>query len=248
MNRYFIEFSYNGANYSGWQTQNNAPSVQSTLKAVLEQVCHQKVGLVGSSRTDAGVHALKQVAQLDFSPALPLSQLVFKLNQALPADIAVSEIYPVKPESKARYDALSRKYQYLVVRKKNPFYQGRALYFYGQLDLNLLKEACLVIKKYNDFQAFSKIHTHVNHFNCHISEAEWKVEGDLLCFEIRANRFLRGMVRALVGTMLDVARGRISLTEFEEIIKSKDRKKAGENAPAHGLYLVDVAYPSSVKL
>lgn len=248
MGRYFIEFSYSGANYSGWQTQNNAPSVQSTLKEIIEQVCHQEVGLVGSSRTDAGVNALKQVAQLDFNPPNDLKQLVFRLNQALPADIAVQNIYPVKPDAKARFDAQSRKYQYLIVRRKNPFYQARALYYYGNLDLKQLNACCKIIKDQDDFQAFSKIHTQVNHFNCQIMEAEWKEQEDLLIFEIRANRFLRGMVRALVGTMLEVGKGKISLAQFEDIVKSKDRKKAGENAPAYGLYLVDVVYPNSIRI
>jgi tRNA pseudouridine38-40 synthase len=246
--RYFIEISYNGANYSGWQTQDNAPSVQETLQTIVRQVLRQEVVLVGSSRTDAGVHALSQIAQMDFKTEEPLDQIIFKMNMALPSDIAVRNLIPVLPQTQCRFEATSRTYRYIITRKKDPFWHNRSLYWYGKLDISQMKACCELIRQHSDFQAFSKIHTQVNHFECAILKAEWITEGDLLIFEIEANRFLRGMVRALVGTMMEVGKGKRSVGDFASILSGKDRKKAGENAPACGLYLMNVGYPDSVYL
>lgn len=248
MDRYFIEISYNGANYSGWQCQLNAPSIQGTLQAVVNQVLKQKVEIVGSSRTDAGVHALHQVAQFDGILKESPEQTVFKLNMALPSDISVLNLVRVQCNARARFDAISRSYRYVICRTKNPFWVGRAHFWYGYLDVAKMSACCQTIIHSTDFQAFSKVHTDVGHFECRISEAGWKKEENRLQFEITGNRFLRGMVRALVGTMLDVGKGKISVSDFEQIIESKDRKKAGENAPACGLYLTKVDYPESLKM
>ena len=248
MGRYFIEISYNGANYSGWQSQTNANSVQETLQTTARQVLRQPVEIVGSSRTDAGVHALHQVAQLDFEPAEPLDQLIFKLNRALPPDISVLGLQAVQPGTKARFDATSRSYRYVVCRRKDPFWHGRSLFYFGPLDREAMNLGVNIIRNTSNFQSFSKIHTEVNHFECKVLQAGWREEGHLLFFEITANRFLRGMVRALVGTLLDVGKGRISVADFEAIVEGKDRKKAGENAPAFGLYLTKVAFPSDIWL
>ena len=244
--RYFIEISYNGANYSGWQSQTNAPSVQETLQTTARKVFKQEIEIVGSSRTDAGVHALRQIAQMDFEPADDINQCIFRWNMALPEDIAVRNIREVKAETQCRFDANSRSYQYIISRKKDPFYAGRSLYWYGELDLELLQVCCRMILQARDFQAFSKVHTAVNHFECDIQDANWQTEGHLLLFNIKANRFLRGMVRALVGTMMEVGKGKKSVEDFAAILNGKDRKKAGENAPACGLYLLEVGYPQEV--
>ncbi|HPI10199.1 MAG TPA: tRNA pseudouridine(38-40) synthase TruA [Catalimonadaceae bacterium] len=246
MGRYFIEISYNGANYSGWQSQTNAPSVQETLQTTARKVFKQEIEIVGSSRTDAGVHALRQIAQLDFEPSEELTQCVFRWNMALPDDIAVRQIREVKSDTQCRFDAIYRSYQYIITRKKDPFYEGRSLFWYGALDLDSMEKCCQMILDAHDFQAFSKVHTAVNHFECDIQVANWQTDGHLLLFNIKANRFLRGMVRALVGTMMEVGKGRKNLEDFAAILNGKDRKKAGENAPACGLFLVEVGYPETV--
>jgi len=248
LGRYFIEISYNGANYSGWQSQHNAPSVQATLQQVFRNISGQLVDIVGSSRTDAGVHALHQVAQVDFEPSMDLIQIIHRLNMALPADIAVLGMYEVGKEVNARFDARSRSYRYVICRRKDPFWKGRSLSWMGALDLTEMNIACQTIINQTDFEAFSKIHTQVNHFHCHILEAGWREEGHLVFFEISANRFLRGMVRALVGTMLKIGKGQLSVADLQQILDSRDRKKAGENVPACGLFLTEVAYDPSVRV
>lgn len=248
MGRYFIEISYNGANYSGWQIQANAPSVQETVESVARKVLRQpQLSLVGSSRTDAGVHALRQIAQMDFEPEEPLQNIVFKLNMALPADISVIDLFKVKEGTKARYDAIFRHYRYVISCRKDPFWLGRSLYHYGNLDVEKLNQCAEIVLHTVDFEAFSKVKTDVNHFECRVEKAHWEKKEHFLIFEIKANRFLRGMVRALVGTMLDVGKGKISVSEFQEIVLSKSRNRAGENVPACGLYLLEVGYPEGLK-
>jgi len=244
--RYFIDISYNGANYGGWQSQNNAPSIQETMQRIGRLVLKQDIVIVGSSRTDAGVHAIHQIAQLDFEPFDSLEQHVFKWNMALPNDISIAKLIQVNSDSRCRFDAVSRSYEYIISKKKDPFWHNRSLYWYGNLDISKLNECCSLLMKYVEYEAFSKVQTQVNHFECQILEATWKSENDLVLFEIRANRFLRGMVRALVGTMMEVGKGKKSVHDFERIILSKDRKKAGENVPAYGLYLVSVNYPDGL--
>lgn len=249
LGRYFLQISYQGKAYAGWQSQNNAGSVQETLEKTLCRVFRQEIRLVGSSRTDAGVHAIGQIAQIDFDPMLSLDQCVFKINTALPPDIAVRKFIPVKPDAHCRFDAISRTYQYSVLRGKNPFWAQTAHFWYGALDLEAMKACCDIVLRHKDFQAFSKIHTQVKTFECKLEKAEWFYEGEgRLVFEVKANRFLRGMVRAMVGTMMEVGKGRRTLEEFEALLNGKDRKKAGESVPAKGLCLMEVAYPESVYL
>lgn len=248
LDRYFIEISYNGANYSGWQSQSNSPSIQQTLQRTVSQVLKQEAKITGSSRTDAGVHALHQLAQFDANLSESIQQTIFKLNMALPSDISVLNLVKVKPNAKARYEATSRSYRYIISRRKDPFWVGRAYNWYGPLDLEKMNDCSLILLNTIDFQSFSKVNTDVNHFECYISKATWKEGNNLLLFEITGNRFLRGMVRALVGTILQVGKGKISVSDFEEILKSKDRKKAGENVPAYGLYLTKVEYPEDLKI
>lgn len=248
MSRYFLKISYDGTAYAGWQSQTNAISVQQVLQEVMEKVLRQQIKLTGSSRTDAGVHAAGQVAQADFSPEGKIEDLVFKINMALPEDIALLEIREVRPDAQSRFEAVSRTYRYSIQRQKNPIGRQFAHSWLGKLNLAAMEECCRILVKHTDFEAFSKVHTQVTHFECRIEQAFWKEENGQLIFQVKANRFLRGMVRALVGTMLEVGKGKRSVAEFVEILHGKNRRKAGESAPARGLCLLEVAYPDSVYL
>ena len=242
--RYFIECAYRGTNYSGWQIQNNALAVQAVIEKALNTLLKHKVDLTGSSRTDAGVHAVQQFAHFEMKNEIDdCENLVYRMNKLIPFDISVQRIFKVANDYHARFEAISRKYEYRIARKKNPFQRGLSYEFNGDLNINLMNEACQILFHYVDYQCFSKIHTDVLTFDCTISEAQWKEEtNDLLVFHIKANRFLRGMVRAIVGTLLEVGMGRISLSEFEQIILSKNRKNAGRAVPAEGLFLMEVNY------
>jgi tRNA pseudouridine38-40 synthase len=242
--RYFIECAYRGTNYSGWQIQNNALAVQEVIEKALSTLLKRKIDITGSSRTDAGVHAMQQMAHFDVQEEINnLDNLVYRINKVLPFDISIQRIFIVEDDYHSRFEAISRKYEYRISRKKNPFQRGLSYEFNGDLDINLMNEACKILFFNTDFQCFSKIHTDVLTFNCTIIEARWEEKiGDLLVFHIKANRFLRGMVRAIVGTLLEVGLGKISLVDFEEIILSKDRKKAGWSVPAEGLFLMEVNY------
>jgi tRNA pseudouridine38-40 synthase len=242
--RYFIECAYRGTNFSGWQIQNNALAVQEVIEKALSTLLKRKIDITGSSRTDAGVHAMQQMAHFDVQEEINnLDNLVYRINKVLPFDISIQRIFIVEDDYHSRFEAISRKYEYRISRKKNPFQRGLSYEFNGDLDINLMNEACKILFFNTDFQCFSKIHTDVLTFNCTIIEARWEEKiGDLLVFHIKANRFLRGMVRAIVGTLLEVGLGKISLVDFEEIILSKDRKKAGWSVPAEGLFLMEVNY------
>ena len=242
--RYFIECAYRGTNYSGWQIQDNALAVQAVIEKALNTLLKHKVDLTGSSRTDAGVHAVQQFAHFEMKNEIDdCENLVYRMNKLIPFDISVQRIFKVANDYHARFEAISRKYEYRIARKKNPFQRGLSYEFNGDLNINLMNEACQILFHYVDYQCFSKIHTDVLTFDCTISEAQWKEEtNDLLVFHIKANRFLRGMVRAIVGTLLEVGMGRISLSEFEQIILSKNRKNAGRAVPAEGLFLMEVNY------
>lgn len=243
LRRFFLWISYNGANYGGWQRQANAPSVQQTLEDVCRLVLRQPVVVLGSSRTDAGVHAVGQVAQMDFEPFDSLENHRFRLNMALPSDISVDAMAEVPPSAQCRFDARYRHYEYRISRRKNPFNLGRFHVWYRPLDMEALHACAALITSHSDFQAFSKVKTHVRNFECRIMEAGWREENGLLVFSIRANRFLRGMVRGLVGTQIEIAKGQRPLSGFTAILEGKDRRSAGENAPACGLYLTRVGYP-----
>ncbi len=242
--RYFIEHSYHGKAYCGWQIQNNGITVQQVLEEKLAILLREQVKLVGSSRTDAGVHACQQYAHFDVEGELnDPADLAFRLNGMLPYDIAVGRIMPVSPDVHSRFDAVYRRYCYKMVRRKDPFLQGQAYYFRKELDMKKMNEATALLLQYRDFESFSKIHTDVNHFECDIMEARWEAEGQYLReFHIKANRFLRGMVRALVGTLLEVGEGKRTVASFEELILARNRKMAGPQAPPHGLYLMEVGY------
>jgi tRNA pseudouridine38-40 synthase len=246
--RYFLEISYNGANYSGWQKQQNSNSVQAVLEETGRHIFRQDLLIAGSSRTDAGVHALGQIAQMDLDDDSALEERRFRWNMALPADIAVRSIRAVRPDAQCRHEAQFRRYIYAISRTKSPFATGRTMYWYGKLDVAAMQACANLLLQYQDFEAFSKVHTQVKHFECRIEKADWKTEEDYLFFEIQANRFLRGMVRGLVGTMMEVGKGQKTVFDFQEILEQKDRRKAGENAPACGLFLVEVGYPAEMYL
>lgn len=242
--RYFIECAYRGTNYSGWQIQINALTVQEVIEKALTILLKREILLTGSSRTDAGVHAYQQFAHFEMEEEiLNCENLVYRLNKMIPLDISVQKIFKVADDYHSRFEALSRKYEYRISRKKNPFHRGLSYEFNGNLNIELMNDACQLLFKYIDYQSFSKINTDVLTFNCSIFEAHWKEEDDdLLVFHIKANRFLRGMVRAIVGTLLEIGMGKLSVLDFEEIILSKDRKKAGRAVPAEGLFLMEVNY------
>ena len=239
--RYKIDLSYDGTDFHGWQVQPNAVTVQQLINDKLYIIFQESVNSMGSGRTDTGVHARKQVLHVDIRKKIP-ENLMFRLNKLLPDSISINEITLVQDDFHARYDAKSRAYEYVIHRNKNPFLEKYSYNFNKKLDIDLMNVACGVIMKYTDFECFSKVHTEVNNFNCLISEAYWSVDSDQLTFYIKANRFLRNMVRAIVGTLLDVGEGRINLKQLTTIIESKSRKEAGRSVPAHGLYLIEVNY------
>ena len=246
--RYFIELSYRGTAYHGWQTQANGLSVQQTLESVLTQRLGQPIAVVGSGRTDAGVHARQQFAHFDLAASLtPSASLVYSLNCMLPADIAIRTIFPVRPDDHARFSAVSRYYQYHISRQKSPFTGGLTYHFRPPLDVSRMNEAGQLLLQQRDFQSFSKARAAVSHFRCQLDLAYWqRTDDDQLTFHIRANRFLWGMVRSIVGTLLEVGQERMSLGEFRQIIQARDRTVAGRSAPASGLFLTEVGYPADV--
>lgn len=242
--RYFIEFSYKGTNYSGWQRQNNAMSVQQKLDEALSLILRETIESVGSSRTDTGVHAEQQYAHFDLENQIKdCDLLTYRLNSLLPFDIAVHRIFLVAETAHSRFDASYRRYEYRVVRRKNPFLSDESHIFHKPLNIPLMNEAALLLLHYKNFESFSKLHTQVNNFLCDITQAEWFEKDGILIFSVKSNRFLRGMVRALVGTLLEVGTGKKSIEDFEKIIQAQDRSKAGAQAPAEGLFLVEVGYP-----
>lgn len=248
MTRYFFEITYNGTPYHGWQNQPNAVSVQQVVEDCLTKVFRKKINITGSGRTDTGVHCVQQFFHADLDTHLNEAEWIPKLNSILPRFIAIRSIRPVKPDASARYDALDRTYEYHITRKKDPILVGRAYYFFRELDMATMERATALLLGEHDFQCFSKVNTDVNHFICNIKSAKWNQRGDMLVFTITANRFLRGMVRSIVGTLLNVGSKKINLKQFQDVLKSKDRKQAGMNVPADALYLVHVKYPKSIFL
>jgi tRNA pseudouridine38-40 synthase len=244
--RYFFEIAYNGANYSGWQSQHNATGVQTVVEDALSKLLRTPTKIVGSGRTDAGVHCEQQFFHVDIEAPFDEAQLRQKLNSFLPRDIAIGSIRAVKAEASARYDAYERAYRYQITRKKNPFQEGLAWHFFKPVDVEAMNRAAALLVGEHDFECFSKVKTDVNHFLCDVKKATWKEDGDKLIFTITANRFLRGMVRAVVGTLLDVGTGKSSHKDFQAILKSGDRKKAGANVPPQGLYLTQVKYKPDI--
>ncbi|MDN3676842.1 tRNA pseudouridine(38-40) synthase TruA [Flavobacterium paronense] len=250
--RYFIELAYKGTKYHGWQYQPGANSVQETLNKALSLLLKTDIDIVGAGRTDTGVHAKQMYAHFDFDNEIDVPQLVHKLNSFLPKDIVVFNILTVADDAHARFDATKRTYEYHIHTMKDPFENDGSYQLQLPLNIDKMNEACQILFKHNDFECFSKVNTDVKTFNCAIFEAHWtrgrieqsgaKQEGNKLIFTIAADRFLRNMVRAIVGTMINIGTGKISLTDFEKIILSKDRNQAGFSVPAHGLYLTKIEY------
>jgi len=248
--RYFLQCSYKGSNYHGWQIQPNAISVQEVFENALTTILREKIQVVGAGRTDTGVHASYFILHFDTSATeIDIVKLVFQLNSFLPSDIAVQKLWKVNNETHARFSASSRTYKYYISTEKDPF-QIETRYKYSlPIDIVKMNEAAKIIFDFEDFTSFSRLHTDVKTNNCKIYLAGWKQENSQLVFTIKADRFLRNMVRAIVGTLLEVGRGKLSLDEFRKIIESKDRGVAGASAPAKGLFLVDIEYPEeSLKL
>jgi tRNA pseudouridine38-40 synthase len=242
--RYFLEVSYKGTAYSGFQSQKNANTVQAEIEKAFKTILKENIILTSSSRTDAGVHAYQNFFHFDINGNLS-SKLLYNLNAILPADISVNNLNEVADNAHCRFDAISREYKYFIYKKKNPFLTDRAFYFPYTLDLDLMQEAAAVIKEYADFTSFSKRNTQVRSFVCEIKESKWLNEGGCLVYQVRANRFLRGMVRALTATMLKLGRGKMDLDTFKDIIESKDCTLANFAVPAHGLFLMNVSFPEN---
>ena len=245
--RYFLYFSYKGTAYHGWQFQPNGISVQEVLTKALCTILRSEIELTGAGRTDTGVHARLMVAHFDLENSLP-SEFDFtaKLNSYLPKDIAILKIAEVQPDAHARFDAISRKYEYHVVLQKSVFKNELTARISDKLNFEAMNLAAASLKEYRDFTSFSKLHTDVKTNNCTITQAEWTLKEEEWVFTIRADRFLRNMVRAIVGTLFEVGRGKMTVDEFRSVIEVRDRCKAGVSVPAQGLYLVDIQYPDSI--
>lgn len=242
--RYFIEFAYDGTDYFGYQIQPKVTTVQETIEHALSLILRTPIEIVAAGRTDRGVHASKMYAHFEYDKTLDKEVFIKKLNSFLPKDISFYNLIEVHPEAHARFDATARTYRYYIHQKKNPFKNKYSWQNHLTLDINLMNEACQILFKHIDFECFSKVHTDVNTFNCKITEAVWtKISEDELVFKITADRFLRNMVRAIVGTMVDVGTKKISIEDFEKIIISKNRSQAGFSVPAQGLFLEDIKYP-----
>jgi len=240
--RYFLEVSYRGTRYSGFQRQKNANTIQQETEKALKILLKEKIDLTGSSRTDAGVHALQNYFHFDIGKDIDPAQL-YNLNAILPPDIAVKNCVPVKSDAHCRFDAVSREYKYYIYRSKNPFIADRAYYYPYTLDQDKLQGAAAVIMEYRNFISFSKKKTQVKNFECQVRASEWLNEEECLVYHVVANRFLRGMVRGLTATMLMVGRGKLSIPEFRQVIESADQAQSNFAVPPQGLFLVRVLYP-----
>lgn len=246
--RYFIFISFKGTAYHGWQIQPNSVTVQKLVDHALSTILEEPISVTGAGRTDTGVHALVFCAHFDtIRPDLDRKKnLIFRLNRFLPKDVSVNGIRRVHNDANARFSALSRTYRYYITLEKDPFTEDSSWQIHGDLNTDLMNEAAGILLRYSDFTSFSKLHTDVKTNNCRIYEAKWEKDGSRLVFTIKADRFLRNMVRAIVGTLTDVGLGKKSIHEFEEIIKAMDRQKAGFSAPAKGLFLSEIEYPEEI--
>ena len=242
MGRYFIHLAYHGGSYNGWQTQPELPTVQETLENALSTLLREKIAVVGCGRTDTGVHASDFYAHFDAEGVADCAQLTFKLNNLLPPDIAIFDIFPVANNAHARFDATARTYQCHVSDRRLPFRQGQYCRIYYRPDMERMNEAARVLMEYEDFTSFAKLHTQVKTNICHLGGAHWDEVGEEWVFTIRSNRFLRNMVRSVTGTLLDVGRGKLSIEGLRQIIEKKDRCAAGVSMPACGLFLTKVEY------
>jgi tRNA pseudouridine38-40 synthase len=241
--RYFIEIAYNGKNYFGWQRQPEQMSVQEVLEERLSTLLREEIKLTGAGRTDTGVHAKQLFAHFDSDEIENFDDFIFRMNSFLPKDISLKNIFKVKQDAHARFDAVERKYEYLISLEKDPFSQDFAFQINNKPDVDLMNQAAEMLLCHKDFQCFSRSKTDVKTYNCTIVKAHWEAKNNRLIFTIAADRFLRNMVRAIVGTLLDVGYGKTTLEDFQAILNSKSREEAGASAPAHGLYLTKVVYP-----
>ncbi len=244
--RYFLQLSYNGGRYSGWQTQPGEVTVQQVVDAALQTLLGPAVQCTGSGRTDAGVHARMQVVHFDADLPYSEAEVLHKLNAILPWDVAVHSLRKVSNQAHARYDAVSRSYEYHIHQKKDPFSAGLSYYFRPALNMEAMNEAAELLLQWHDFQCFSKVKTDVKHFDCEVTQAAWKMQNDTLVFYVSANRFLRGMVRAIVGSLLEVGLEKKSRNDFQQILESRDRKAAARNVPPEGLFLTNITYPEKI--
>jgi tRNA pseudouridine38-40 synthase len=246
--RYFIFISFKGTCYHGWQIQPNAVTIQQILDEALSLILGEKISTVGAGRTDAGVHAKFFCAHFDsISQGLAEDQnLLYRLNSYLPADISVISVRNVVPDASARYSAISRTYKYFISRKKDPFSRDSSWSIHGNINVGEMNRACDLLKRHSDFKSFSRLHSDVKDHICKIYYAKWEETEAGLVFTIKADRFLRNMVRAIVGTMIDIGKGKTDMKEFEKIILARDRCRAGISAPATGLFLADIEYPDRI--
>ena len=243
--RYFFRLSYDGSCFCGWQRQQKSPSIQEEIeKALAKLYSHQSIPVVGCGRTDTGVHALEYFMHVDLPQRFSPEDLQFKLNGILPNQIAIHNIFPVSEEAHARFDATDRTYYYFIHHYKDPFKVATSYYHRGKLDIQAMNEACKLFIGSKDFTSFSKLHTDVKTNNCDVTQAKFVyLDANTLRFEITANRFLRNMVRAIVGTLLEVGQGKLYQQDIQAILAKKDRGEAGTSAPAQGLFLVKINYP-----
>jgi len=244
--RYFLRLAYDCTHYHGWQRQKNAPSIQQILEESISMMLRDSVKLTGAGRTDTGVHAKEYFAHFNFNREIrkpELQKLIFKLNSYLDPDIVIYDIFPVSEQAHARFTATARTYKYYITTRKNPFRNQFTHFLFGKIDVDLMKQGADIIKQYDDFTSFSKVDTDTKTNICKIYRAFWEWEGEELVFTITANRFLRNMVRSIVGTLLDIGTGKMSLNELKKVIESRNRANAGDSVPARGLHLVQIEYP-----
>ncbi len=253
MSRYFIKLAYNGTNYNGWQIQENTPNtIQQVLEEKLAMLLKETIEVMGCGRTDTGVHARTYFAHINCKNTdltENISHWVYKLNTVLPSDISIFSIQKVKDDAHARFDATARTYHYYLHQHKNPFIENLSWYQHGFIDFELMNRACEILLETTDFTSFSKVNTQTKTNICHLSEAKWEQLNETeWCFAITADRFLRNMVRAIVGTLLLVGRNKITLSDFKKIIEDQNRNEAGMSVPAHALFLTDIKYPEDLFL
>jgi tRNA pseudouridine38-40 synthase len=246
--RYFIFISFKGTSYHGWQIQPNSLTVQKIIDEALSTILGESICTTGAGRTDTGVHALVFSAHFesDRDDLANNKKLIFRLNRYLPKDISVTKIIMVVPDAHARFSAISRTYRYYITTSKDPFSEESSWFLHGHIDLDIMNRASDLLLGYSDFTSFSKLHSDVKNNLCRIIFAEWKRSDNMIVFTIKADRFLRNMVRAIVGTIVELGQGKINLDDFEEIIRVKDRGKAGKSAPAKGLFLEYIEYPDEI--
>jgi tRNA pseudouridine38-40 synthase len=243
--RYFIDISYDGSNYHGWQIQPNADTVQHQINLAFSTILNEEINVLGAGRTDTGVHAKKMIAHFDTNQTIDFVKFKYRINGFLKNDISLNDIYKVKEDAHARFSAISRTYEYRVSRAKNPF-SVNSYFLLRDLDFQSMKKACKFLHGSHDYTSFAKLHSENYTNNCEVYIANWKEDENLLIFTIKANRFLRNMVRAIVGTLIEIGEGKISFSDIETILMSKDRAKAGYSVPANGLSLIDIEYPKEI--